>query len=273
MRFTKLFNDFNTDFLAGLLFRLGGNDARVLYWDLRAGAQSNWIGMYSVNVALTATDVGITKARALELMTQFEANNIIQYDRDTNVVWVVDAARLNIGQLKGKDNNVKCANAEFASLRMASPAMRSAFWAKYADMLCLFPEHKPAESSPVQASLPIRTPVAAQKPATAPATSPVPKQPLAKVVDASEPRPDELDQAILSTWGLKDLLRMTTDLRKLDRDEYPVASDAVFDQRVKLMLADMGQEVTTQWLDWAMKNRDLSLDQVWEQLQVVAEDL
>lgn len=264
MQFAKLATTRYSDARARLI-RAAGIQGPQAYDYLFSSSQVNYLGLYPINTALAAIETCMSEAEFLRYIECFESAGIVKFDRENYLLWVIDAAATTLGELKqieGKkaDNKVVMVNKAFKAVPEASP-LKFEFYSKYVDMLKIENEEMAGRLRDY-AGYAQRTNVPAPAPqvamAPAPALAPAP-QATSAPADEGDVRADELDPAMVSAWGYKDLLKMLVNLRSLDRDEYPAASDVRFNARASRLADDLGLPGATECLDWAMRNRDLDL--------------
>ncbi len=252
---------------AARTIRAAGIQGPQAYDYLFSSSQVNYLGLYPINTALAAIETCMTEAEFIGYIEKFEAAGFVKFDRVNWLVWVIEGAERNIGELKqteGKkaDNKVVMVNKAFKLVPAASP-LKAEFYARYSAMLKLDGYSAPAPAQAPVASAtpaaPVAAPVAAPARPVAPPPAPAPLVAFAPAKEA-DVRLDELDPALVSSWGYKDLLKMLSNLRSLDRSEHPAATDAQFNARAARLLDDLGTRGATDCLDWSMRNRDLALD-------------
>lgn len=115
-----------------------GNKAQLLALYLLSNPAANYTGIYRLPMATMAEDLGLELSEVRDTMSAIESTGFARYDGRTKYVWIVESARLQLGELKAADNKVKYVNTEFAKLP-TDCAFLSDYYAKYARALHLKP--------------------------------------------------------------------------------------------------------------------------------------
>lgn len=80
-----------------------GRDHQVLALYLLTSPQANMIGLYYLPVAYAVHETGISAARIPTVLADLEEVGFCKYDHESEVVWVVNMARLQLGDAKPND--------------------------------------------------------------------------------------------------------------------------------------------------------------------------
>lgn len=134
MRFTKLPSDFWNS-KSGRAVRASGPHGFAIYWYLRSSAQANYIGMYNLNVGYTAVDLGISNDVVMEYVKKFEEASLVSYDPANEIIWIIDQAQVQVGELKKGDKRIVGVNKDVAAI--ARSTIRDGFFSKYHQLLNL----------------------------------------------------------------------------------------------------------------------------------------
>ncbi|MGE0098500.1 MAG: hypothetical protein AB7S86_09135 [Hydrogenophaga sp.] len=253
MRFTKIFQDDFNNNVSGMLMNAGGTEAMYTFLYLLAGPQSNYIGLYPLNLRKASFDTRLPEARLRALIEQFQELGFVKHDPSTGVLWLLDAAERNIGELKGPADGKKgdlklvLVSKEFDAVPAAAAELRAEFHSRYADMLKLKPMRAPAAAA-----------VAPKAPAPAPAPAPHPAIPaaLAEEVDV-QPSDINVSERIRDEYNT--CLSTLKNLRLGLRDEYPASQDARFNENVAIVTKEWGHQLAADVFTNALRSGDLNL--------------
>lgn len=109
-----------------------GPTAQLVALYFISSPHTNYCGIYRVSLAYASADLGLSQASLLKAIDKVQATGFLKFDPAFNVVWVVEAARWQIGDYLAKtDNRVKAIQSEFNTLPRGCP-LRAEFYAKYA---------------------------------------------------------------------------------------------------------------------------------------------
>lgn len=117
---------------------------KVLAFYLLTGPHSNMIGMYYLPLPTLCHETGLTPQQASESLEALEKIGFAFYDAECEVVWVCDAARCELGDLKPKDKRIIAANKLWQSFRDCR--FFEAFYERYGAVLQLSREAREAGS-------------------------------------------------------------------------------------------------------------------------------
>jgi hypothetical protein len=246
MRFTKTFQDDFNNNVNGMLMNVGGAEAAYSHMYLLAGPQSNYIGLYSLNLRKMAFDTRIAEGRLSTFIEQFEELGFVKFDRKTGVIWVIDAAERNVGELKGpadgKKGDLKIAlvQKEFDAVRAEAVELRAEFYARYSEALKL----KAVRSS---AAVTTKAPAAL-------ASVPVPA-PAAEI----DVQPADIDISLRVRSDYNACLSALKNLRLDQRKEYPSSQDKLFAENVAIVTAEWGHQLAANCFISALREGDLNL--------------
>lgn len=155
--FCKLNTSFWTDEL-GRELRAGGPQLQVLALYLISNKHSNYTGIYSLPKMYIAADLGLDMISVDAMLRQLDEMNYAKYDESAEVIWVIDAAREQLGEsLKAADKMVKAVQRELSDLPKKC-VLTAQFIERYADAYHL----KPA----ADANETIKAPAKVEAPAT-----------------------------------------------------------------------------------------------------------
>lgn len=274
MQFAKLPTTRYSDARARVI-RAAGIQGPQAYDYLFSSSQANYLGLYPLNTALAGIETCMSEAEFIGYVEKFEAAGFVKFDRENWLIWVIEGAERNIGELKqaeGKkaDNKVVMVNKAFKHVPDGSP-LKAEFYARYSSMLKLEGYSAPvaparAPVAPTAPATPVAAPVAAPArpvappPAPAPVATPAPapQRAVHPAVDA-DVRPGEFD---MTGSHYKAALEALLDLRAALRSEYPKAGDALTRERAEKLRNDLGATVASDHVVWAVQNDDLNLDYV-----------
>lgn len=105
---------------------------------LITGPHSHMLGIYYLPITYIAHDTGLTLEGASEGLRRLSDAGFCRYDPKTEMVWVVEMARFQVGQLQPGDNRCKDCQKAFDSLHHKCSFL-SDFYVKYKDVLRLTP--------------------------------------------------------------------------------------------------------------------------------------
>lgn len=142
----------------GREIREKGRDHQVLALYLLTSPQANMIGLYYLPLAYAVHETGIGASRIQAVMADLESVGFCRYDRDSEVVWVVNMARLQLGDAKASDKQRIGAARQYESAP-ASPLL-GLFHDEYVDEIpfksrregLAKPLPSPSEDLPIQAT-------------------------------------------------------------------------------------------------------------------------
>ncbi|MHA4868875.1 hypothetical protein ACXZ1M_14355 [Duganella sp. PWIR1] len=142
----------------------------------------------------------------------------------TKIVWVINGAKWQIGQLAPADKRVKFVNSEFSVVPSSCP-MKTDFYDAYAELLQL---------EGVNGSRPPQNP--------------------------QRMRSTEANDADAKTFA--ENVSILQNLRKLSRDECPQSRDNRFNASVRRLKSRCGTGEAAEHLAWACDHNDLNLTKV-----------
>ena len=154
--------------------RAAGTEAQLLAIYLISNTLTNYTGLYRLPIIYIANDLGLTMEQTREALAAVEKTGFARYDERTEFVWVVEAARHQLGEeLKASDNKVKYVNKEFAAITKACPFLAD-YYAKYSQALHLKARADVVAAAPAKAAeLPKPEPEVIAAPAPQPEAAPV----------------------------------------------------------------------------------------------------
>lgn len=115
----------------GKALRDAGPVVQLVAVYLLSSPHSNFLGIYRLPLPYAAADLRIPEDDVLKAVLTIEATGFIKYDREAEVVWIVEGARWQVGgSLNGTDNRIKYAQGEFDNLPPQTP-LRQEFFARY----------------------------------------------------------------------------------------------------------------------------------------------
>lgn len=95
----------------------GDPEAQVLASYLISSPHANMLGFYYLPLAYIANDTGLPIEGASKALQRLCGEGFCRYDRDSEVVWVLEMARIQVGEaLEPKDNRVKAVIREYEAL-------------------------------------------------------------------------------------------------------------------------------------------------------------
>lgn len=108
-----------------------GQTAQLVALHLLSSPHANFISIYRLPLAYAAADLRMSEDDVLEAMLAIQLTGFIKYDRDAEVVWVVEGARWQLGEsLNGGDKRVMSTQREFDEIPPQS-ALRQEFFQRY----------------------------------------------------------------------------------------------------------------------------------------------
>ncbi len=109
-----------------------GAETQVVALYLISSPHSTFIGMYSLPMAYACHDLGMSAEQIEKAFNTLEALGFAKYDHINEVVFVLNAAKFQIGSsLKPNDNKIKAIKREFSIIPDESP-LKKEFHEKYA---------------------------------------------------------------------------------------------------------------------------------------------
>lgn len=134
----------------------GDPAAQLLAAYLVTCGHATMTGVYYIPVLYMAHETGLGLEGASKALQRLIEEGFCTYDEGAEVVWVHEMARFQIGEaLKPGDNQVVSVRKQFAA--MAEGAIKSAFYARYAESFHLPPQlARPVDNSP--GGKPLRSP-------------------------------------------------------------------------------------------------------------------
>ena len=120
----------------GRLIRTKGSEAQLLALYLLTSPHSNMIGLYWCPVTYMAHETGLTMQGASKALQSLIDIGFCQYDSASEVVWVVEMARYQVGErLSEKDKQAKGVQNAYDDLPK-NPFLR-AFFEHYGEPFCM----------------------------------------------------------------------------------------------------------------------------------------
>lgn len=169
---SKQFTMFSPNFWVGQTgrdLRAAGPVAMLTAAYLITNPLSTFTGIYRLPAIYIANDLGLSLDEVRAAIAAVEKTGFARYDASSEYVWIVNAARHQLGMLKASDNKVKYVAREFANIGKNCPFLAD-YFAMYAEAL----------------HLKARADLAAKAPVAAPAAAPV----AAPVVEVAAPVPE-----------------------------------------------------------------------------------
>jgi hypothetical protein len=129
----------------GRALRKAGPEVQLVALYLLSSAHCNYISLYPLPIAYACADLGMSEKALMAAIATVETTGFMKFDRANEIVWIVEGAGQQIGDLKYSpksksagtpDTRIACVRREFAQVPKASP-LRAEFFAKYAEMLKL----------------------------------------------------------------------------------------------------------------------------------------
>lgn len=220
MRYTKL----HTTFWSGRDSRkiaAAGPQGFQVYLYLLSSSMSNYIGLYYLNKHQAMSELRISETDLDAYVAKFQADGFMKYDAENEILWIINAAADNIGEVSAGDKKVVALRKDFKAVDNKSP-LREEFYNKYSKMLKLEPETFGA------------------------------KEPAAPVV----PKIDTSKHPELAT-----LFGLLTRMREDQRDVHPVSDDAKVWQRLLQINSLVNKDDIQVLMLNAITTRDLDLEQ------------
>ena len=153
--------------------RAAGTEAQLLAIYLISNPLTNYTGLYRLPIIYIANDLGLTLDQTRAALAAVEKTGFARYDEKSEYVWVVEAARHQLGEeLKASDNKVKYVNKEFAAIAKSCPFLAD-YYAKYAVSLHLKARADVVAAQAKAAELPKTEPEVLASPAPQPEAAPV----------------------------------------------------------------------------------------------------
>ncbi|WP_133091955.1 hypothetical protein [Thauera propionica] len=246
--FSKLATSFWTDDL-GRELRPRGPQLQLLAIYLFSNKHSNYTGIYILPKMYIAADLGIDMNSVDAMLRTLEEMNYARYDESTETIWVIDAAREQIGEtLKPADKMVKAIQRELSELPKKC-VLTAQFIERYADAYHLREEEKAAAP--------------AKRPATAKVETPAPVEAPAQQAAIEEPAWTPAD----SFWVSADVptgLDAFIELRNAQEDKRLYVSDEQVVERVLQLQESAGYRFTINALRRAYESQDYDLEHLPE---------
>lgn len=134
MRYTKLPSNFWNS-KSGRAVRACGAEALQVYLYLRSCEMGNYVGFFRLNTGYAAVDLGISETTLMEYIAKFSKAGLMIYDSEAEVLWVIDQAEVQVGELKAGDKQIIGINKNIAAIERS--ALRDAFFNRYHKQLNL----------------------------------------------------------------------------------------------------------------------------------------
>lgn len=129
----------------GRKIRKAGLATRVAATYLITGPQANMIGLYCLDLPGMAHQMGVKEEVAEKALTALEACGFCRYDREAEIVWVIEMASMQVGEsLFPFDKKCKGVDSLLAALPKTS--LRDDFLARYAKPFNLNAKVSPFEA-------------------------------------------------------------------------------------------------------------------------------
>ncbi|OEZ83356.1 hypothetical protein JAB6_29330 [Janthinobacterium sp. HH104] len=122
-----------------------GPQGHQIYLYLRSGEQGNYIGLYKFNAGYAAVDLAIPASTVMEYIEKFEAAGLVAYSPAIEVLWIIDQAEEQVGELKNGDKKIVAVNKDVAAIERS--LIRDAFFIKYHQFLKLHATLAPRPSA------------------------------------------------------------------------------------------------------------------------------
>lgn len=116
--------------------RRAGMGATLVAMYLLTCPSANYIGIFRLPMAYMAADLGIDAERAREYLREVEYTGFCKYDAREEIVWVIEGARHQLGELKAGDNKVKMCQKDFDRIPVECSFLRE-YFNKYRNTLHL----------------------------------------------------------------------------------------------------------------------------------------
>jgi hypothetical protein len=160
--FSKLATSFWTDDF-GRELRIGGPQLQVLALYLTSNRHSTYTGIYVLPKMYIAADLGIDMNSVDAMLRKLDEMNYARYDESTEVLWVIDAARDQLGKsLKRADKMVKAVQRELSELPKKC-VLTAQFIERYADAYHLREEEEGKDAAPAKRTATAKIETAAQR--------------------------------------------------------------------------------------------------------------
>ncbi len=170
--FTKLSPSFWTG-PTGRQLRRAGIEAQLVALYLLSSPHSTYSGLYSLPLSYIAADTGLRAEQVSQALVTLESVGFARYDEASECVWVVNAAKWQLGDLKPGDKRIVGQQREFDGVPKDCP-FKAEFFARYAKALGL--KGTAPAPAPKQAELvPPPAPAAKPEPKSEPDESPLPE--------------------------------------------------------------------------------------------------
>lgn len=233
MRFTKLSSNFWNS-KAGRAVRTSGPQGFAIYWYLRSSDHGNYIGIYKLNLDYAAIDLGITSEVMMQYIKEFEDANLVSYDPENEIIWIIDQAEVQVGELKKGDKKIIGVNKDVAAIERST--IRDEFFNKYRQLLKLCDTLGPAQpgASLTSDDLKIRN------------------------MDF-QPAPPTVGLPNMSDNYLDGVLSVLLSMRKEDRKNYPEVRDMCVKEDAVTISKKVGIRCTVDLIHEAIAARDLNL--------------
>ena len=135
-----------------------GKDARITATYLLTCEHANMIGLYRLPLLYAVEETGLKRREVQKALKQLEGVQFAFYDEATEIVWIPEMARIQLGLLPGetlKETDKRVRGAATAYRRLQPNPFLGPFFDRYADILHLpsrreFQAEKKALGSPLQ---------------------------------------------------------------------------------------------------------------------------
>jgi hypothetical protein len=234
MRYTKLPSNFWNS-KSGRAVRACGPEALQVYLYLRSCEMGNYVGFFRLNVGYAAVDLGISETTLMEYVEKFSEAGLVMIDSATDVLWIIDQAEVQVGELKDGDKQIIGINKNIAAIERSS--IRDAFFNRYHKQLKL--------SSALAPSTPTEGKARAK-----PGEEVVSHQDVVSKADL------ELANAKGCLTGVLDALML---MRDLDRQNYPADHDRTVYWRAEILSDKFGDRRAAKIILDGIADHDLNL--------------
>lgn len=242
--FCKLSTLFWTDEM-GRELRAHGPQLQLLALYLFSNKHSNYTGIYVLPKMYIAADLGLDMNSVEAMLRTLDEMNYAKYDESTETVWIIDAAREQLGEsLKSADKMVKAVQRELSELPKKC-VLIAQFIERYANAY-----HLKAEAEPAKRPAPARV--------EAPANVEAPVQQALPQTD--KPRQPETEQ---------DDLRAAIDWFTARKNASRSPDSGMNDEYLKSKIIHMSELATAREVIAALREADKAKDYALRKLPAV----
>lgn len=94
----------------GRVIRKSGQETQLVALYLLTSPHANYIGLYVLPLNYIAADTGLPIENVKKALEAIERSGMARYDEDSETVWIIEAAKSELGELSASRNGKKADN-------------------------------------------------------------------------------------------------------------------------------------------------------------------